>query len=113
MTNVTQIHRGKQPRRPHFVQEWAELRGFIKAVELAKALDADKSLVSRWYSGSTPNEEHQERLAELFQCDREAIFRHPDDDWLAKFFRDKTDDEIERVKKVLEAAFPKKTGTGG
>jgi len=113
MNNVTEIYKGKQPRRPHFVQDWAELRGYKKAVDLAKALDADKSLVSRWYSGSTPNEEYQGKLAALFHCERESIFRHPDDDWVAKFFRDRTDQEIARIKMMLEAAFPLKTGTGG
>ena len=59
MNNVTEIYKGKQPRRPHFVQDWAELRGYKKAVDLAKALD------------------------------------------------------IARIKMMLEAAFPLKTGTGG
>lgn len=25
---ITRIHKGKQPRRPHFIQEWAEKRGW-------------------------------------------------------------------------------------
>lgn len=115
MADVTRIHKGKQPRRPHYVQEWAEHRGFMKAVDLATALEVDKSVVSRWYSGSTPSEESQEKLAGLFHCDREAIFRHPDDDWIAKFFRDRSQEELKRMKTMLEAAFPrdKKSGNGG
>lgn len=113
MSEITRIHKGKQPRRPHYVQEWAEHRGFIRPVDLATALEVDKSVVSRWYNGSTPNEESQEKLSDLFQCDREALFRHPDDDWIAKFFRDRSRDELERMRTMLQAAFPriKKDGT--
>ena len=28
---VTQIHKSKQPRRPHFVKEWADVRGLSQA----------------------------------------------------------------------------------
>lgn len=65
-------------------------------------------MVSRWFDGATPSEPSQEKLAALFQTDREGIFRHPDDDWLKKFFQDRSNDEIDRIKKTLEAAFPKK-----
>jgi transcriptional regulator with XRE-family HTH domain len=35
--------------------------------------------------------------------------RHPDDDWLTKFFHHgRSADEVERMKKTLEAAFPPK-----
>lgn len=105
---ITRIHKSKQPRRPHFVKEWAEKRGYENQAKLAEALDADKSVVSRWYGGATPSEDWQEKLADLFHCDRESLFRHPDDDWVAKFFRDRSDDELERMKQMLEAAFPLK-----
>lgn len=83
--------------------------------DLARELGADKSVVSRWFNGSTPGLDWQEKLAGLFNCDPEALFRHPDDDWIAKFFRDRSRDELERMKKALEAAFPrdKKSGTNG
>lgn len=114
MNQITQIHRSKQPRRPHFIQDWAIHRGFKKAVDLANALDVDKSLVSRWFNGSTPDEKHQERLAALLHCDRQALFRHPDDDWMSRFFKDRTEEEVQRIKTMLEAAFPfKRTGTDG
>lgn len=114
MADVTRIHRTKQPNRPHFVVEWAEHRNFRTQAELRTALDADKSVVSRWYSGSTPSLEWQEKLAELFEMeDRESLFRHPDDDWLTKFFKGRSQDERERAKKMLEVAFPPKTGTQG
>lgn len=113
MSEVTRIHRGKQPHRPHFIPEWAETRRYETQVELANALDADKSVVSRWYSGSTPSLDWQEKLASLFEIEREALFRHPDDDWIAKFFRNRSKEERERMKHMLELAFPPKTGTDG
>lgn len=107
MSDITRIHKGKQPRRPHHIADWAEARGLSQA-DIARELDADKSVVSRWFSGTTPGEDYQERLAGLFHCSREALFRHPDDDWLARFFQDREREEIERIKKTLEAAFPRK-----
>jgi ribosome-binding protein aMBF1 (putative translation factor) len=53
---VTSIYKGRQPKRPHYVREWAEQRG-MRAVDLALELDVDKSVVSRWFSGSTPSED--------------------------------------------------------
>jgi transcriptional regulator with XRE-family HTH domain len=113
MSNVTRIHSGKQPNRPHYIQAWAEHRGFMRAVDLAEALEVDKSLISRWYNGSTPNAESQNKLAALFHCDREALFRHPADDWMSRFFEERTSEEIERMKTMLEAAFPQKNTNAG
>jgi len=103
---VTTIHKGKQPRRPHFLREWMDLRG-VKPVELAKQIGADKSLISRWLDGATPGTEYQEKLAAYFHCEPDSIFRHPDDDWLSRFFRNRNADEVARMKALLEAAFPK------
>lgn len=106
--SVSRIHKSKQPNRPHFIQEWAEKRNLTQT-DLARELDADKSVISRWYSGTTPSVDYQEKLAALFGCeDRESIFRHPDDDWITRFFRDRSIEEIQRMKQMLEAAFPKK-----
>ncbi len=106
----TRIHPTKQPRRPHFIPEWAELRGLAQS-DLARELSADKSVVSRWFSGSTPGVEWQEALAKLFSVEPDALFRHPSDDWISRFFAGRRAEEIERMKALLEAAFPKKTGT--
>lgn len=110
---VDRIHKGKQPRRPHYIKDWAEKRGFARPVDLATALEADKSLISRWYSGTTPGEEWQQALAEFFGYpgEPEIIFRHPDEDWFARFFRERSIEEIKRAKQMLQAAFPGKTGT--
>ena len=104
--NVTRIHHRATPNRPHYIVEWAEKRGMRQA-DLAEALSADKSVVSRWFNGSTPAEHWQAKLALLFNCEPEALFRHPDDDWITKFFKGRSADEIERIKATLEAAFPK------
>jgi transcriptional regulator with XRE-family HTH domain len=107
---VTRIHKSKQPRRPHFIAEWAAKRN-LSPTDLAREIGADKSVISRWYSGTSPSVEYQEKLAALFGCEPEAIFRHPDDDWIARFFRDRSLDELKRMQQMLEAAFPRKTGT--
>lgn len=113
MNPVTRIHASKQPRRPHFIVEWAEKRD-LKQADLSRELGADKSTVSRWYSGATPGEDWQEKLAAFFEIEREALFRHPDDDWIARFFRNRSEDEIERMKKLLESVFPPpRDGTNG
>lgn len=108
MSNLPQIHKSKQPRRPHYIQAWAEKRDLTQA-DLTRELGADKSLVSRWYSGTSPSNPWQEKLADFFGCEKESLFRHPDDDWLARFFRGRKADEVERIKATLEAAFPRKS----
>jgi transcriptional regulator with XRE-family HTH domain len=109
------IHNTKQPNRPHFIKEWAEKRGFENQAELAKALKIDPGTVSRWYNRiSSPIEDHQIALAELFfpgddpEDRRESLFRNPDEDWFVQFFAGRHEDELARMKSTLEAAFPKK-----
>ena len=106
MPNVSKIHPSKQPRRPHFIPEWAGLRQLTQA-DLARELGADKSLVSRWFSGSSPGKAWQVKLAAMFETEPDALFRHPDDDWLARFFAGRKREEIDRIKATLEAAFPR------
>lgn len=111
MTKPTRREETKQPQRPHHVPDWAASRGLSQA-DLARALGADKSVVSRWYSGTTPTYDWQTSLAELFGIERESLFRHPDDDWLTRFFAGRRREEIERIKATLEAAFPRKVANG-
>lgn len=105
MTTPPRIHASKQPRRPHFIKEWAAKRNLTQA-QLGKELGADKGVVSRWYSGSSPTEDWQKRLAAFFGCEPDALFRHPDDDWLKRFFDGRNAEEIERIKQMLDLAFP-------
>jgi transcriptional regulator with XRE-family HTH domain len=98
---------GKEPK-VHYISEWAEKRGHRQA-DLVEALGGavDKSTVSRWFAGTLPAKEHLEALRRLFGLEEIAsLLRHPDDDWLAKFFKDKSDDERFRLRQILEAAFP-------
>jgi len=110
MSSEPRIHSMKQPRRPHFIREWAERRHLTQA-DLARELGADKSLVSRWFNGSTPGVDWQQRLAALFHCEEDALFRHPDDDWIRRFFEGRSREEIEHIRRSLETIFPRKTGT--
>lgn len=107
MVKPTPLYPNRQPRRPHHIKDWADARGLSQA-DLSRELGADKSLVSRWFAGTTPNVDYQERLAALFQTDPEALFRHPDDDWITKFFADREREEVERIKSTLETAFPRR-----
>lgn len=100
----------KQPRRPHYIKEWAQTLG-LSQTELAEAIEADKSQVTRWYKGASPSEDYQNRLASLFDCPVESIFRHPDEAWLTEFIAGRDQDEINRIKAMLEAGFPRKTSS--
>ncbi|AGA64889.1 hypothetical protein B488_08970 [Liberibacter crescens BT-1] len=100
------IIKEKQPNRPHHIRDWAERNGYYSQADLANALNADKSVVSRWYKDSSPTIKWQKKLAEFFKCDKEALFRHPDDDWFSNFIEGRTKEEIERIKTMLQAAFP-------
>jgi transcriptional regulator with XRE-family HTH domain len=112
MGDIDMQHIQRQPRRPHHIASWAEVRQMSQA-DIARELGADKSIVSRWFNGTTPGLPWQEKLAALFQMESpESLFRHPDDDWIANLFRRLRREEVERAKRMLEAAFPR-TGTDG
>lgn len=110
MNKIVRTQGTKQPARPHYIPEWAAHRGYETQADLVRALEADKSVVSRWYAGATPGTDWQERLAALFHCEPESLFRHPDEDWMTRFFRDRAREEVERIKRVLELTFPRKAG---
>ena len=109
MVQISKIHTGKTPKRIHFIPEWAEHRG-MKQADVIAELGADKSTVSRWWSGNLPQDKWLEPLARLFRTDIHGLFRPPEDDWLARFFPDRTEEERRRAQSILENAFPKKTG---
>lgn len=109
------LFKGRQPGRPHYVPEWAKEHGYETQAELVEALgsDVDKSTVSRWYSTknpSSPSRDMAARLAALFghEDEPDCIFRQPGDDWLRRFFQNRSDEEIARIKQTLETAFPKR-----
>ncbi|MBB4574421.1 helix-turn-helix transcriptional regulator [Rhizobium lentis] len=111
MNNVAHIHTDKTPVRVHFIVEWAEKRN-LKQSDIVREIGADKGLVSRWFGGTVPKPEYLEKLAALFGTDIHGIFRHPDDDWLAQFFKDKSAEQRERAIDMLRLLFNEnKTGT--
>lgn len=111
MSNITTIHTDKTPVRIHFIAEWAEHRGLAQ-VDIVNATGADKGLVSRWFGGTLPKPEYLEKLAALFSTDVHGLFRDPNDDWLAKFFRDKTEEQKAQAIDMLKILFKsEKTGT--
>lgn len=105
----TRIHTGKTPNRRHYLDQWAAKRQLRKA-DIARETGADKGLVTRWFNGTVPGPEYLDKLAALFGTEPEGLFRHPDEDWIAKFFRERSELDRERAKELLTLAFPK-TGT--
>jgi transcriptional regulator with XRE-family HTH domain len=113
MSNPTHIHGEKTPVRIHFIVEWAEKRN-LKQADIVREIGADKGLVSRWFDGTVPKPDYLEKLAALFGTTIHGIFRHPDDDWLAHFFRDRSDQQREKAIQMLKLWFDEnKTGTDG
>lgn len=104
MSNIEHIHKDKQPRRIHYIAEWAEKFNLTQA-DIMREIDVDKSTVSRWFSNSSvPTPKMLERLAALFEMegDLNAIFRHPSDDWLKKLFADKGEAQKQHAIELLK-----------
>ena len=77
--------------------------------DIVRETGADKGTVSRWFSGNTPQDKYLDALVVCLDVeDREALFRHPDDDWMARFLRGRSEDEKKRIQTMLLAAFPSK-----
>lgn len=93
-------------KRRHYIAEWAELRG-KKQADIVRALGVEKSVVYRWFAdGVIPTEKYLQPLAEFLDAGEViSLFRHPDDDWLAKMFRDKTDEQKEAAIQMLKLFF--------
>lgn len=113
---VPEIYAKRQPKRPHYLRDWIERREFRTDAEFADAIGADKSVVSRWLDEddpTTPGKEWQVKLGVFFgdEDNPADIFRHPDDDWFAKFFRTRSEEQIRRAREMLEIGFPPETET--
>jgi DNA-binding XRE family transcriptional regulator len=109
-----------RPRKPdhssgfklHYVPEWALRRG-MKQADVARELAVNKATVHKWFKGALPSEENLPRIAALFTVEIDELFRAPGDNWLNNFLRNRSEEEQNRIKKTLEAAFPRRTGTDG
>lgn len=79
----------------------------------------DKSQVYRWLKGQLPRRDMQSRIAgalsivdvETGDPDPAGIFRDPNLDWFARQVKDRSEDEMRRLRSIVENAFPPKTGT--
>jgi transcriptional regulator with XRE-family HTH domain len=111
MARVSKIFGTRNPTRIHFLAEWAERRGMIQA-DIARELGVDKGTVSRWFDGFLPKEQTIPLLAEILSIEPSALFRHPDDDWIARIVSGRNDDEKQRIIAMIDAAFPRRM-TGG
>jgi transcriptional regulator with XRE-family HTH domain len=109
MGRPTRIHKSATPHRFHYIVEWAERRNLTQA-DISRSLSVDKSTVSRWFSGAIPSEMYLIPLTALLVGEDEepaALFRHPNDDWMAKLLRGRPTDEQNRITAMIEAAFPR------
>lgn len=105
----------KKRFKTHYIPEWAEHRGLHSQAELQRALlkevgvTVDKSTVHRWYQKDTmPQKDHQAALQALFKIDSPSgLFTHPHDDWLARLFKDRSEEERQKMLETLEFHFPK------
>jgi transcriptional regulator with XRE-family HTH domain len=110
MLKPEHIHSPRAPNHRHSIVEWADHRG-LRQADICAELGVDKGTVSRWFSGTIPSDQWIMRLAEMLGTTRDGLFRDPHDDWFVQFFRDRSDEERERARVMLEAAFPiKKAG---
>lgn len=92
--------------RRHYIAEWAEKRG-KKQADIVRDLGIEKSTVYRWFAdGVIPTEKHLVPLASYLSAPEVvALFRHPDDDWLARMFVDKTEEQKEAAVQMLKLFF--------
>lgn len=96
----------------HFIGEWMEHREKTVA-DMVEELDVDKSQVYRWLKGQKPHNDMLLRIAGFLRAERpESLFRHPLDDWMARFFQGRSEEEAKAIIEMMEKAWPR-TGTSG
>jgi hypothetical protein len=123
---VSKIHQQKTPNRPHFINEWLEMRE-MDAMDLLRILNegdtslpaVDKSQVYRWLKGQLPQAAMQKRIAGALEiCDVETnepdpsgLLRHPDLDWIARRIQQSDPEDVKKLKTIVELTLPMRTGT--
>lgn len=103
-----------------------EPKDFLKKLnDVDTSLPAiDKSQVYRWIDGQMPQTRFLNRIAwalSIFTTDDDGaerpepdptgFLRDPNLDWFARQVKDRSDDELRRLRNLVENAFPPKTGT--
>lgn len=123
MAKITKIHQNKRTVRRHFLAEWLEARN-MKPMDLVELLndpdrsadfaEVDKAQVYRWLKGQMPQAAMQMRIAAAlgFEDDPTKFLRPPEADWVMDFFEGRSREELERMKTMLQAAFPKAVKSG-
>lgn len=81
----------------------------MSQADICRELDVDKSTVSRWFSGFLPSENKLPALAAALSIEPNMMFRHPDDDWISRFFDGRSQEERARIIATIETAFPRKS----
>lgn len=106
VAKTQKIHGDKLSHRRHYIVEWAAKRQLTQK-DFIKDLEVDKGTVSRWFSGTTPRDPALQRLAEYLGAgdppDKEALFRHPDDDWVLRLFRQQSEDTQDTLIGIMES----------
>lgn len=114
--------------RRHYLAEWLEARD-MEVMDLVRLLNEpedapplDKSQVYKWINkGQLPRGPNLLRIADALQLrDIETgepapdlLMTHPAQDWIARKFRDRPISDFDRMKNIIDNAFPDKTGTDG
>lgn len=123
----TRIYPGRAPSRRHHLAEWLEERQldpmeFLNALNESASMDQpviDKSQVYRWLKGQLPHAPTLLRVAavldlrdiDTMDLNPNLIFRHPDEVWIANQIKGRPEEEVRRLRAMIELALPRKTGT--
>lgn len=122
---VSEIHKGKQPNRRHYINEWLTVRE-MDPMDLLRVLNesdtslpaVDKSQVYRWLKGQLPQGPMQKRVAgaleirdvETNEPDPAGLLRHPDLDWIARRLQQSGPEDIKKLKQIVELTLPARIG---
>jgi transcriptional regulator with XRE-family HTH domain len=103
--SVSRIESGQQAYTQDFLEACADALSADPASLLTRAPTDDEAVWSLWDKAQPFERELIVKIATAILGERQ-----PKEDWLTKFFRDRSADEVERIKKTLEAAFPPSKG---
>lgn len=95
----------------HYIGEWMDHRE-KKVKDMVEALDlSTPSQVYRWLKGQKPHNDELIRIAAFLEADPpEALLRHPLDDWMTRFFQDRSEEEKQAIVETIQKAWGRRTG---